>query len=344
MDYVSSARPPQVLAPGFSVTRLVALMRRAISATGLDLSAMTVLTEAATGAYGVTAVIAAMAGARQVHAFTRASRYGSVSDVAEWMSQLAGTAGVAERISIIEDISSDVLGTIDIVTNSGHLRPLTAALIDRLPHSAVIALMFEAWEFRSEDIDLRACARRSIPVVGVNERHEAVDVFSFLGPLCVKQLHDCGLAVYRNSIALVCDNDFAEPIARSLVALGAHIELFADVAAVRPDQWDAVVLALLPAREPRVGHAEVRHLAAAIPPESVIVQFWGDIDRDAVRSHSLKVWPAQAPSAGHMAVLLSEIGPEPIIHLQTGGLRAAEWIRRGGTASPDGFAQLVRPI
>ena len=342
LDQLSRTRP-RALPPGYSAIRLVALMRRAIAATGLDLSAMTVLTEAASGAYGVTAVIAAMAGARQVHAFTRPSRYGSVSEVSDWTSQLANAAAVAERIDIIEDeIRPDILCNVDIVTNSGHLRPLTATLIDHLPGSAVIALMFEAWEFRPEDIDLQACARRGIPVVGINERHEAVDVFSFLGPLCAKELHDCGLSVCRNRIALLCDNSFAEPIMRGLMGLGAHVELFAEVAAVRPDEWDAVVVALLPAREPRIGHAEARHLAAIIPPEAVVVQFWGDVDRHAAMFHSLSLWPTPPPSAGHMAVLLSEIGPEPIVRLQTGGLRAAEWIRRGGAASPDGFAQIVQ--
>jgi hypothetical protein len=319
-------------------------MRRAIAATGLDLTDMTVLTEAASGAYGVTAVIAAMAGARQVHAFTRPSRYGSVSEVIDWTLELANAAGVAERIGIIELVPPAILGAVDIVTNSGHLRPLTAALIDRLPGSAVIALMFEAWEFRPEAIDLPACARRGIPVVGINERHEAVDVFSFLGPLCAKQLHDCGLAVYRNRIALVCDNGFAEPIMRGLVGLGALVDVFANVAAMHREEWDAVVVALLPAREPRIGHAEARHLATVIPPEAIIVQFWGDVNRYAAMSHSLNVWPARPPSAGHMAVLLSEIGPEPIVRLQAGGLRAAEWIRRGGAASSDGFAQLVQPV
>jgi hypothetical protein len=43
-----------------------------------------------------------------------------------------------------------------------------------------------------------------------------------------------------------------------------------------------------------------------------------------------------------MGVMLSDIGPEPIVRLQTGGLRAAEWINRGGAELPDGFAQLVR--
>jgi hypothetical protein len=59
-------------------------------------------------------------------------------------------------------------------------------------------------------------------------------------------------------------------------------------------------------------------------------------------SQGLTVWPRESPSAGHMAVLLSEIGPEPIVRLQAGGLRAAEWIRRGGTVSAGGFAQLVQ--
>lgn len=333
---------PGVLPPGFSVIRLVALMRRAIVATGLNLSGMTVLTEAATGAYGVTAVIAAMAGARRVHAFVRASSYGTVSEVNDWMSLLASAAGVAEHIDIIEEVSPAILGNVDIVTNSGHLRPLTAALINSLPGSAVIALMFEAWEFRPDDIDIRSCARRGIPLVGVNERHGAVDVFSYLGPLSAKQLHNCGLAVYRNRIALLCDNSFAEPITRGLVGLGALVDLFTEVEAVRPDEWDAVLVALSPGREPRIGQAEARHLAAVMPAEAIVVQFWGDVDRSAAMSNSLDVWPREPPGTGHMAILLSEVGPEPIVRLQTGGLRAAEWIQRGGAASPDGFAQLVQ--
>jgi hypothetical protein len=303
---------------------------------------MTVLTEAATGAYGVTAVIAAMAGARRVHAFVRASSYGTVSEVNDWTSMLANAAGVAEHIDVIEEVSPEILSNVDIVTNSGHLRPLTAALIDHLPSSAIIALMFEAWEFRPEDIDIRCCARRGIPVVGVNERHEAVDVFSFLGPLSAKQLHDCGLAVCRNRIALLCDNSFAEPITRGLVGLGALVDVFAEVKAVLPDEWDAVLIALSPAQEPRIGQAEARHLAAVMPAQAIVVQFWGDVDRYAAISNSLNVWPREPPPTGHMAIPLSKIGPEPIVRLQTGGLRAAEWIRRGGAASPDGFAQLVQ--
>lgn len=327
--------------PGFSPVRLRMQMKLAVAETGLDMSGMTVLTEAATGAYAVTPVIAAMAGAKHVYAFTKSGRHGTVSDAKRETLELAAPLGVADRIEILEKLSPEVLHNVDIVTNSGHLRPLTADLIAQLRGDAVIALMFEAWEFRRGDLDIEACARRKIPVVGVNERHPAVDVFSFLGPLAVKQLHDCGLAVLGNEIGLLCDNDFLAPLHTGLARLGANVKTFHSVAAVHPGAWDALVVALQPAATPRIGHAEAAHLAACAPAGAVVVQFWGDIDRAALAANGLAVWPTQSVGKGHMGALLSEIGPEPIVRLQTGGLRAAEWVRRGGAVTPDGFAQLV---
>ncbi|MGY2935016.1 hypothetical protein ACVWZ6_004618 [Bradyrhizobium sp. GM6.1] len=163
---------------------------------------------------------------------------------------------------------------VDIITNSGHLRPLIA----HLRSDAAIAFMFEAWEFRREDLDIEACARRKIPVVGVNERHPAVDVFSFLGPLAVKQLHDCGLAVLGNRIGLLCDNDFL-PLRTGLASSEASVTTFDKAAAVHPEGWDAFVVALQPAAAPRIGQAEAAHLAACAPAGAVVVQFWGDVDR-----------------------------------------------------------------
>lgn len=327
--------------PGFSLPRLGALMSRALTETLLDLSELTVLTEAATGAYAVTAVLAAMAGARHVYAFTRTTRHGTSAEAREQTLKLADSVGVANRIDVLEQITPDILHQTDIVTNSGHLRPLTAALIDELPTEAVIALMFEAWEFRPKDLDMQACLQRGIPIVGVNERHPSVDVFSFLGPLCVKQLHDCGLSVYKNRIAVLCDNEFIGSLRSGLASSGASVEVFDDVQAVYRDQWDAIIVALRPAAEPRIDSPEAAHLAACAPAGAIVVQFWGDMDRTALSANGLGVWPTAPPGLGHMGILLSEIGPEPIVRLQAGGLRAAEWVRRSGTVSSDGLAQIV---
>lgn len=329
------------LRPGFSVPRLGALMSRALTQTLLDLSELTVLTEAATGAYAVTAVLAAMAGARHVYAFTRPTRHGTPADARQQTMELADSVGVADRIDVLEKITPDILHQTDILTNSGHLRPLTAALIDELPRQAVIALMFEAWEFRAKDLDMEACLRRGIPIVGVNERHPSVDVFSFLGPLCVKQLHDCGLSVYKNRIAVLCDNEFVSSLRAGLASSGASVDIFHHVQAMYRDEWDAIIVALRPTAEPRIGSPEATHLAACAPPGAIVVQFWGDMDRTVLSAIGLGVWPTASPAPGHMGILLSEIGPEPVVRLQAGGLRAAEWVRRSRPVSSDGFAQIV---
>ncbi|WP_205927474.1 hypothetical protein [Rhizobium sp. P32RR-XVIII] len=327
--------------PGFSFPRLHRLMHRAIESTGLDLSGLTVLTEAASGAYAATAMIAALAGAKRVYAFVRPSKYGTVAEIQSSTLRLASFIGVDDRITVLEELRDDVIKDADIVTNSGHLRPISPDLVSKLADDAVIALMFEAWEFRPDDIDLDACVRRSIPIVGVNERHPSVDVFSFLGPLCVKHLHDCGLAVYRDRIALVCDNEFAGPMADGLSAAGAEVEVFKVVGDLVEGEWDAVVVALKPHREPRVSSAELNHIATCVPSGAVVVQFWGEVDREAAKRAGLSIWPVSPPRPGHMAILLSDIGPEPIIRLQAGGLRAAELVRRAGTRTRSDLVQLV---
>ncbi len=272
-------------------------MRDAIDSTGLNLGDMTMLTEAATGAYGVTPIIAALAGARHVYGFARSTHHGTVAEAADWTNALASEAGVADRVSVIDSIAPDVLKRVDIVTNSGHLRPITCDIIDNLPPRAVIALMFEAWEFRPADIDVTACRRRGIPIVGVNEHHAAVDVFSYLGPLCAKLLHDAGVPVYENKIAVICDNGFDEPIIRGLSGLGASVHHVVRIDELKADSWDAIVIALQPSSSPRVGPTESAQLAAISTPGTIVVQFWGDVDRAALQADDLQVWPPSPPLA-----------------------------------------------
>ncbi len=317
-------------------------MRRRIAVLGLDLTGLTVVTEAATGAYAVTAVIAAMAGAR-VHAVARdTERHGSFEDAVAATVSLATKAGLAGRIEIAREPAPHVLAGCDILTNSGHLRPIARTMVERLRPSAVIALMFEAWEFRAADLDLVACHERGVRVVAVNERHPAVGVFPFLGPLCVRLLDDGGIIVRGLKVALLCDNPFASFIQAGLTRAGASVELFESIASM-PERGDCdvVVIALDPSSRPALGDAEFARLAT-IARSTRLVQFWGDIDRAAsLRQGFGPVWPPVEPRPGHMAILLSALGPEPIVRLQAGGLRAAELIARGEPEVPGGIAECI---
>jgi hypothetical protein len=316
-------------------------IRQRISALKLDLSGLSVVTEAATGAYSATAVIAAVAGSRHVTALARdTSRHGSALDAAEATLALARRAGVSDRIEIVREVSGSAWADCDVLTNCGHLRPINRAIVEQLPARAVIGLMYEAWEFRGADIDLGACRGRGIRIAAVNERHPDVAVFPFLGPLSVRLLQDAGFDVKGRRVAVLCDNPFAQFLRDGLAAAESATTLCTSVGELPTEDWDAVVVALNPANNPALASAELNMLAKAAPG-ALLGQFWGDIDRAAARAAGFTLAPTAAPKDGHMGILLNELGPEPIIRLQTGGLRAAELVFRGNELSVENVAQLL---
>jgi hypothetical protein len=314
--------------PGLNPHRLVRLMQEAIARCDLRLSGATVLTEAGSGAYLVTPVLAALAGADEVFALTKPTRYGDAEAITRETISLAQLAGVAQRVQVVTEKDRSMVAQADIITNSGHVRPIDAEMIGWMKPTAVISLMYETWEFRDADLDLAACQRRGIVVAGTNERHPAIDVFSFLGIMGVKLLLDAGVAVHGSRVVVLCDNAFAAFIETGLKNSGARVtvsELLDDLPV--SGQVDAVVVALTPQPQPVIGPAEAARIAAWWPG-AVVTQYWGDLDRGALAAAGVPYWPRVAPSAGHMGILPSAVGPEPIVRLQGGGLKAGEILWR----------------
>jgi hypothetical protein len=322
----SSALRGPVSPPGFNAGRVASLIKEAVSGCSLDLSGLTVVTEAASGAYVVTPVLAAVAGAT-VHAVTRATAYGSVQDVIDETLDLADASGVAQNIQIVTAVEPRVLSQADIITNSGHVRPIDGGLLAHAKTTAVIPLMYEAWEFRASDVDLAECRARSIAVAGTNERHPSVDVFSFLGIMAVKLLLDAGVAVYRSQVLLLCDNEFRSFIERGLVQSGAAVQVATSAEQAPSGRYDAIVVALQPRSTSVLDAADAASIASRWPG-AVVAQYWGDIDREALRQRAIEVWPPAAPGTGHMGILPSAVGPEPIVRLQCGGLKVGEILAR----------------
>lgn len=316
--------------PGFNPQRLVRLMEEAVRRCALNLQGAVVLTEAASGAYVVTPVLAAMAGADHVFALTRTTRYGTVAEICAQTEHLAELAGVRGRVSVVTEKTRELVARADIVTNSGHVRPIDSTTAGWMRSTAVIPLMYEAWELRPADIDLDACHRHGIRLAGTNERHPAVDVFSYLGVMAVKLLLDAGVAVYGSRILVLCDNPFGAYIERGLAGAGADAHLYKRLsdALAATSSFDAVLVALQPGVDPVIDAGGAALLTERWPG-AVIAQYWGDVDRAALADAGAPVWPEQAPSLGHMGILPSGVGPEPIVRLQAGGLKVGEVLLRG---------------
>ena len=328
MTAVTAAGP--AARPGLTDERLLRLMRRAVAECRLDLSGAVVLTEAANGPYVVTPVLAALGGAAEVVALTRDTRYGSATEVTRQTLQLAEAAGVADRITVTTTRRPEDISRADVVTNSGHVRPIDANMVALMKPTAVVPLMFEAWEAEAgrSDLDIPALRARGITVAGTNERHPAVDVFSYLGLMAVKLLLDAAVPAYRSRIAVLCDNPFRDFVVRGLTAAGAEVTTAATLdELLAGPQPEALLVAMRPTGAPVLDAAGVAALAGRWPG-CLVAQYWGDLDRTGLAAHHLPVWPATAPASGHMGILPSAVGPDPIVRLQTGGLKVAEVLLR----------------
>lgn len=319
----------------------------------LDLSERNVLTEAATGAYAVTPVIAAFAGAT-VTALAKSTNYGSVDDVRRQVLELANELGVAKRIQIVESLSTQEISAADIVTNSGHLRPLNAAFIRQMKPGAAIPLMYESWELRAGEVDLEACKDCGIRVAGTNECHPNVRVLDYLGMLALHGLFQCGVPVCFSRILLICDNPFAPHIAAVLsacqaevfVAEGTPLDKSAPVRWIprgARERYDGVILADTPSPSVwNLGLQNTKYAAEELGDFDTVIQVWGDVDRAALPG--IRFFPRQAPARGHMGVLLSDLGPEPVLRLQAGGLKVAEILTRNSARPKDlDYCQLLLP-
>jgi hypothetical protein len=324
--------------PGLDPRRLIRLMSMAIDRCGLDLSGLTVLTEAASGAYVVTPVLAAMAGA-EVYALAAGTAYASREEIRKLTTELARLGAVMDRIQLVYRKDHAIVSAADVITNSGQIRPIDAEMVACMKPSAVVPLMYESWEYRHTDVDLQACRARNIIVAGTNEQHPDVDAFSFVGQMAIMQLHDAGIAVRGSHILLLCDNAFTPFIMQDLKNAGAEITETRQLAAdTLSPHCDAVILAMQPREAPAVTAIEARLLSQKAPG-AVLIQYWGDADRAALTAAGVPVWPQKAPRAGHMGILPSAIGPEPVVRLQSGGLKVGQVLARGiDNASPEDLA------
>jgi len=210
--------------------------------------------------------------------------------------------------------------------------------------TAVIPLMYEAWELREADIDLIACRRRWIAVAGTNERHPAIEAFSFLGSVAGRLLMEAGIALDGRRVVLWCDNPFRPFLLEYLLKSGALAESIEDLEVSQDcSVADAILVAVTPRPRPVIGTPEAWTIANRYPG-AVVAQFWGDIDRDALARCGVPFWPVESPPRGHQGIMLSSVGPEPVVRLQAGGLKVGEVMARIRMVAPGGESSCDRAV
>lgn len=309
------------------------LVTSAISILGLKLDGLTILTEAASGYYALTPLIAAAAGAEKVYALAHDSRFGSAAAVAQLMGSLSERWSLAHAIEPIFSKQDERVRRADIVTNLGFLRPLSGQFLASLSPSVVVPLMFETWEFRASDIDLTECRRLGIPVLGTDEHHPELRIFEYIGHLALKLLYEARIEVFGCEVIVFGSGEFAEQVVTTLRAVHTKVshlqsrgELSSDVFKTSFQRSSALIV---------VEHHDRRELIGrngAIAPEELhklnpscaIVHICGSVERESLTRTGLHCVPQVFAPAGYMSVATDYLGPRPLVFLHTAGLKVGE--------------------
>jgi hypothetical protein len=310
--------------------RAFKIIHRAIETLDLNLKGKTILTEVGSNNYIYTPVIAAMAGAKQVIAWAKDSRYGQADKIIEECTALARLLNVADVIIFrankqpVEDIE-----IADVITNSGVLRPIDVNFVSHMKHDAVLPLMFEAWELREEDLDIKACKDKGIKVAGTWENHPEIKVFDYTGLLAVKLLLNAGIEIYDSNIVIWSNDHFGEIAKKTLKNLGAKnvwVTTKTDELYTILPQLDAIYICNYNEESQFFGESGIFDLEYMISINNsfTLVHLYGNINAQFCKDNGLKLYPDRDGKAKLMTETLGYVGLEPLLRLQVAGFKVAE--------------------
>jgi len=317
------------------------LIRSAVRTFELDLTGLTVFTEAATGPFACTAGLALEAGAARVLALAKDSRFGSRADATRDVTSLAAELGRTSALEIVADRSR--IHEADIITNTGHVRPFTRDVIRTFKPGAVLPLMWETWEHRPHELDLGACIDHGVLVLGTNEWEPRLRTMENIGRIALKLAADATFDVRGKNVLVVGGAEFGSSTVRSLLEAGARVTVVAPdpldnefehlrsssrselVERFDFSQCDLIFVSDYRTHAMVVGDGGFVELADCIKSNAPIFVIGGWVDAPALREHHIPVFPSHVPNEPiRMSVTVAFLGDGPVIDLHAAGVRVGQ--------------------
>lgn len=318
------------------------MVERVVERLALDLHGLVVYTEAGTGLFGLTAPLAAAAGADEVIALARPFGTLTASETGQDTMRAAADMGLGNRIRVVTARAATDLAQAHVVTNLGFVRPIDRELIDVLGPTAAVPFMREAWEWRDGEIDVERCRERNVPVFGTDEHDPRVGVFDACGHLALKMLLESGFDTASGAHCVVLSPDpFGPSIVKTFRGLGLDVRLATTGPEALADLDDAGALIVAdfngPMRVSDTADIDATGLRRMQPDASVIA-FAGGVDARLVESCGRSCWPVEGCRPGRMGLTLAHLGPSAVLRLHAAGLAVGAAASRGRARGLSGAA------
>lgn len=299
------------------------LIKYSINKFDLNLSKKIVLTEAASGNYMCTPLIAAMAGAN-VYAIGRDSKYGAFKEVVSEITNFAKSLGVYQNINFVQSLDEVKMDSLDIVTNTGFVRPIDNDFIIKLNKNCVITLVYEPWEIRDEDVDIKSCISNGIKVFGTDESDSLLQTMRYLGYIVLHFLLVEKKTPFRTKILLIGSEKFNISIHNVLNSLKFECEsvLTQDAEIIHDiTEYDVIVCTEMVLDTLIIGSKNAMIDSSNLKENQLIIHIAGNVD---VQNMSAKIYPENPAPARYMSYKTDFIDPLAVVDLHCAALKVGE--------------------
>ena len=310
--------------------RAIQIIKNTIEDLELNLNSYVVLTEVGSNNYIYTPIIPLLAGAKRVFAWTRDSSYGKGEEIAGQCYKIAKYLGLEDRIEFsINETNDGHIKNADIITNSGFLRPINESFLQKVKSNIAIPLMFEAWEIRDQDLDIKACTESGVKVAGTWENHPKIQVFNYVKELTLKMLFEAGYEINGNKFIIWSNDQFGEKAEEVLVLNGAKEVLITnkyDELKKNIHNVDAVLLFDYHETKDYFGNDSLFNIneLKQINNHFGVVHLYGNVDYKYLLKNNINVYPHKNGKALNMTFTLAHVGLLPVLKLLTAGFKVGQ--------------------
>ena len=325
--------------------REINIAKEQIKNFNLDLTNLTVITECANGFYAYNLFVPVFANAKKIIAVSKTTRYGSYKENKQNFIDIAAKLNIdISNVEIVEELTENHLNEADIVTNTGHVRPITAVMMSHMKNTAVIPLMWETWEFRDEDLDLNSAIKNDILVLGTNETSKEIDMRGYAGVLGLAVLTYLQVEIYKTKVILFGEAVLGKAIVETFKNNGVEFLWFVNekkeenqieynqISQYKTEfqQSDVVLYAEHEYRKEILCEENSFSLKdlSKLNSEIKIGVIAGNISSDEMDSLEISYFPEHIMPPGYMSFQPYHMGARPVIELFASGLKIGEEMSR----------------
>jgi hypothetical protein len=330
-----------------SLNKIIPIIKKTIKKLELDLDGLVVLTEAATGNWSFLPIIAAMANSKQVLCYTKTTKYGTSDQIKENFKNISKYLHLEKKIFVYSTLDKSIIKKADVVTNSGHLRPINKDFLKNLKKTSVISLMWEPWEFRNSDLDLKFCQKHGISILGTNEHNSIIDSMSYAGDLLEKIFQMTKINVKNKNVILIGENISSIYLYKKLISFGSTVNCISklcknefkdlnanligsEITDKKIESFikksDLIIICTIPIKKKIIGGAyglSVKKLKTLNPQIKILV-YLGNIDYPQLKKMNFSCYPENEPHSGHMGWTADILGPKVTIETLALGLKTGQ--------------------